>query len=125
MKKVLVTGAFGSVGKCVIKYLLSEGKYEITALDLNTKKNNKLSKKYKNRINVVLGDINDSTLIENLVKEKDAVIHLVSVMPPFSDFSKFPIGKSDFDNPNDRIVFGIDSNTIIKNIVQKSPTNVR
>lgn len=97
MKKVLVTGAFGSVGKCVIKFLLSEGKYEITALDLNTKKNNKLSKKYKNRINVVLGDINDSTLIENLVKEKDTIIHLVSVMPPFSDFSKSLVELVEYD----------------------------
>ena len=30
MKKVLVTGAGGSIGVNVIKYLLSEGKYEIT-----------------------------------------------------------------------------------------------
>ncbi len=33
MKKVLVTGAAGVVGLNVLKYLLSEGKYEITALD--------------------------------------------------------------------------------------------
>ena len=38
MKKVLVTGAAGSVGNLVIKYLLSEGKYEITAIDLKNKK---------------------------------------------------------------------------------------
>ena len=37
MKKVLVTGAAGVIGQKVIKYLLSEGKYEITALDLRTK----------------------------------------------------------------------------------------
>ena len=37
MKKVLVTGAAGSVGVHVIKYLLAEGKYEITALDLKNK----------------------------------------------------------------------------------------
>ena len=37
MKKVLVTGAAGSIGLQVIKYLLSEGKYEITALDLKSK----------------------------------------------------------------------------------------
>ncbi len=88
MKKVLVTGAFGSVGKCVLKFLLSEGKYEVTALDLNNKNNIKISKKYKNRINTVLGDINDISLIEKIVKDKDVVIHLASVMPPFSEFSK-------------------------------------
>jgi len=33
MKKVLVTGAAGSIGTIVIKYLLREDKYEVTALD--------------------------------------------------------------------------------------------
>lgn len=37
MKKVLVTGAAGIIGSVVVKYLLSEGKYEITLLDLKTK----------------------------------------------------------------------------------------
>ena len=47
MKKVLVTGAAGAIGLNVIKYLLMEGKYEITALDLNNKKTIKKLKKYK------------------------------------------------------------------------------
>ena len=34
MKKILVTGAGGTIGLQVIRFLLSEGKYEITALDL-------------------------------------------------------------------------------------------
>ena len=46
LKKVLVTGAGGSVGINVIKYLLSEGKYEITALDLRNKTSQKRLKKY-------------------------------------------------------------------------------
>ena len=41
LKKVLVTGAGGAVGIQVIKYLLSEGKYEITALDLRNKNSQK------------------------------------------------------------------------------------
>ena len=88
MKKILVTGAFGSVGKCVLKYLLSEGKYEIVALDLKSKKNLKESKKYKNRVKVVFGDINDTSLIESLIKDVNVIIHLASVIPPFSEFSK-------------------------------------
>ena len=53
MKKVLVTGAGGSVGIGVIKYLLSEGKYEITALDLRNKNSQKRLKKYRRRINLI------------------------------------------------------------------------
>ena len=45
MKKVLVTGAAGTIGNKVIKYLLSEGKYEITALDLRNKNSLKKLKK--------------------------------------------------------------------------------
>ena len=88
MKKILVTGGFGSVGLCLLKYLLSEGKYEITVLDLDNKKNNKLRKKYQNRVNIFLGDINDISLIEESIQNKDVIIHLASVMPPFSNISK-------------------------------------
>ena len=88
MKKVLVTGAAGSVGLCVIKYLLSEGKYEITALDLKNKRNIKNLKKYSKRINVIYGDITDYVLVEALVKSHDVIIHLASVLPPFSEVSK-------------------------------------
>ena len=87
MKKVLVTGAAGSVGIYVIKYLLSEGKYEITALDLRNKKVLKKLKRYRNRVNVVYGDVCDPVLMEALVKDHDIVIHLASVMPPLGDFS--------------------------------------
>ena len=88
MKKVLVTGAAGSIGINVIKYLLSEGKYEITALDLKNKKSIKNLKKYQNRINVIYGDVNDEILMYSLVKEHDYIIYLASVLPPLSDFNK-------------------------------------
>ena len=58
MKKVLVTGAAGAIGINVIKYLLSEGKYEITALDLRNRHSNSVLKKYKKRVNIILGDVN-------------------------------------------------------------------
>jgi len=88
MKKVLVTGAAGSIGSLVIKFLLSEGKYEITALDLKNKKTQKILKKYQKRVNVIYGDVNDTILIEALVKDHDYIIHLAGVMPPLGDFSK-------------------------------------
>lgn len=87
MKKVLVTGAAGNIGINVIKCLLCEGKYDITALDLKNKSNKKKLNKYKKRINIVYGDINDSKLIESLIKDKDVVIHLAGVMSPLSNFN--------------------------------------
>ena len=88
MKKVLVTGAGGSVGIGVIKYLLSEGKYEITALDLRNKNSQKRLKKYRRRINLIYGDMNDSVLMDALVRDHDYIIHLAGIMPPIADIKK-------------------------------------
>ncbi len=88
MEKVLVTGAAGVVGLKTIKYLLSEGKYEITALDLRNKDSQAKLRKYRRRVNVIYGDINDTVLMEALVKEQDYIIHLAGVMPPLADIKK-------------------------------------
>jgi len=88
MKKVLVTGAAGAIGLHLIKYLLAEGKYEITALDLKNKKVYKRLKRYRRRINIVYGDILDRSLIESLVKEHDVIIHLSTCMPPLAEYKK-------------------------------------
>ena len=85
MKKILITGAAGTIGIKTIKYLLSEGKYEITALDLRNRNNQAILRKYRRRINIIYGDINDAVLIEALVKDHDYIIHLASVMPPIAD----------------------------------------
>ena len=85
MKKVLVTGAGGSIGINVIKYLLSEGKYEITALDLRNKNSQKRLKRYRRRINLIYGDMNDAVLMDALVKDHDYIIHLAGLLPPISD----------------------------------------
>lgn len=88
MKKVLITGASGSIGLNTIKYLLAEGKYEITALDLKNRKSYKGLKKYRKRINIYYGDVLDRSLIETLVKEQDIIIHLVTCLPPLSEYKK-------------------------------------
>ncbi|MBE6139949.1 MAG: NAD(P)-dependent oxidoreductase [Firmicutes bacterium] len=88
MKKVLVTGAAGMIGLKTLKYLLSEGKYEITALDLKMKSSIQKLKKYRNRINIVLGDVTDRILVEALVKDHDIIIHLAGTLPPFADLKK-------------------------------------
>ncbi len=88
MKKVLVTGAGGAIGVHVIKYLLSEGNYEITALDLKNKRVMNNLKRYRKRINIVYGDVCDRILMEALVKGHDTIIHLASSMPPLADMKK-------------------------------------
>ena len=106
MKKVLVTGAAGTIGTKVLKYLLSEGKYEITAIDLKNSGNRKKLKRYRKRVNLVYGDITDPTLMENIIKEMNYVIHLAGV--------SLPIG-----NLNQRLTYEVDykgTESIVRNI---------
>ncbi len=85
MKKVLVTGAGGTVGLQVIRFLLSEGKYEVTALELKNKHVYKRLKPFRKRINIVFGDVNDDTIVDALVKDHDIVIHLAGVLPSLAN----------------------------------------
>lgn len=85
MKRILITGAAGNIGTCLIKYLLAEGKYEITALDLKNEKAFKRLRKYRKRVNVVYGDLLDIKLMESLIKNTDVVIHLATCLPPLAE----------------------------------------
>ena len=85
MKKILVTGAAGTIGIPVISHLLASGDYEITAVDLKSKRSVKRLKRYQNKINVVYGDIHDNRLMKSLVRDHDYIIHLAGVVPPFAD----------------------------------------
>lgn len=87
MKKVLVTGVCGNIGLWVLKYLLSEGKYEITVIDLKSKENYQKLKKYQRRVNVIYGDISNQVLMDALIKEQDVVINLAGIMPPLCNLN--------------------------------------
>lgn len=84
MKKVLITGAGGTIGKELISYLLCEGKYNLTLLDLKTSKHKINFKKYKKRLNIIYSDLCNNDLKE-LVKGYDYIIHLAGILPPMSE----------------------------------------
>ena len=88
MKRVLVTGAAGTIGIRTIKYLLSEGKYEVTALDLKNRKHYKKLKKYRKRIDIVYADANNREVIDSLVKESDVIIHLAGTLPCYANITE-------------------------------------
>lgn len=88
MKKVLIFGAAGNVGLELIKYLLSEGKYEITAVDLRNSRTHSNLKKYRRRINIIYGDMNDHILVDSLVSSHEVIYLLASVIPPLGDLKK-------------------------------------
>ena len=88
MKKVLVTGAAGAIGVNVLKYLLSEGKYEVTAVDLPNNNSYNNLKKYRRRLNVIYADLTDPVITDGLVKEQDYIIDLASINPVTGNVKK-------------------------------------
>ncbi len=97
MKKILVTGAAGTIGLQVIRFLLSEGKYEVTALELRSVNSYKRLKAFRKRINIVYGDVNDNAIVDALVKDHDVVIHLAGVLPPLANVNEDICNEVDFN----------------------------
>ena len=86
MKRILLTGASGTVGKEVLKQLCNPDiKADITVFDLKTRSSVSLFEKYKKRIEVVYGDISVKDDILKACADNDAVIHLAAIIPPLAD----------------------------------------
>lgn len=86
MKKVLLTGATGTVGKEVLRQLCELAEpIEITVFDIETKGSKSLLKKFGKRIKIIYGDISDKKQICPACINKDVVIHLAAIIPPLAD----------------------------------------
>jgi UDP-glucose 4-epimerase len=82
--KILITGAFGNVGKAVIEESCKRG-HKIIVFEIDNKKTRKDARKYRNKIEKVLfGDIRNLEDVRKAVQQCDAVIHLAAIIPPIS-----------------------------------------
>ncbi|GAB3896382.1 hypothetical protein GCM10029964_077640 [Kibdelosporangium lantanae] len=70
--KVLVTGAFGNVGRSAVQALVDQG-HEVRRLDLPAK--------HKHGTGVVWGDVRDADTVDTAVQGQDVVVHLAFVLP--------------------------------------------
>ena len=76
MKKIFITGGAGYVGSVLTPYLLSKG-FKVTVLDLMIYGSSVLSK--NKNLRIVKGDIRDENLINKVLPNHDAVIHLACI----------------------------------------------
>lgn len=77
--RILVTGAFGNIGKYLINELVRQ-KYIVKCFVLPNKKNKKIAQKNKN-VEIFYGDIRKIDNIKKAISGCNAVIHLAFISP--------------------------------------------
>ncbi len=82
--RILITGAFGNIGKSVVEESHKRG-HEIVVFDVESKKTRRDARKYREKIQrVVFGDVRHFEDVREAVRGCDAVIHLAAIIPPAS-----------------------------------------
>lgn len=85
---ILITGAYGNIGRAVIEEAISRG-HGITVFEKKNRRTTKLARKYSKKVKkTIFGDITDYDDIRGAVEGMDAVIHLAAVIPPSSNNRK-------------------------------------
>lgn len=85
--KVLLTGAFGNVGKSTLTALIAVG-YNVRVFDIDTSYNRKYARTYKDhpKVEIVWGDLcNFSDVLNAFDESIGIVIHLAAIIPPLAD----------------------------------------
>lgn len=78
MKNIIITGGAGFIGSNFVHYVVNNyPEVNVTVLDKLTYAGNKKNLKGlpKNKVKFVVGDVTDSQLVDQLVKNTDAVVH--------------------------------------------------
>jgi UDP-glucose 4-epimerase len=82
--KVLVTGAFGTLGGSAVDAIAGRG-HAVKTLDLPTRAARKTAARLGGKIEAVWGDVRNKGDVERAVRGADAVVHLAFVLPPRSE----------------------------------------
>lgn len=84
--KVLITGAFGSIGESTLKAVLMK-EYEVRVFDIKNPKNEQKQQKMIKigNFETIWGDITVPDDIEKAVSGQDVIIHLAAIIPPSSE----------------------------------------
>ncbi|WP_310994034.1 NAD-dependent epimerase/dehydratase family protein [Aequorivita marina] len=84
-KSVLLTGASGTVGFQVLKQLIATPNLDVTVFDKETKVSSKKLNAYKDKVNLIYGDITLPNDLKKIAHPQDYVIHLAAIIPPTAD----------------------------------------
>lgn len=90
-KIVALTGSTGNMGVETLRQLMEIEEIEVIKVlirEESRKKAKKLKNKYRDRIEIIIGNIQNKSDCKKLIKNTDYVFNLAAVIPPKSD--KFP-----------------------------------
>ncbi len=86
-KRILLTGASGTVGFETLKHLVKNPTYEITVFDVKTLTSVKKLTPFRSQVEIVYGDIGNAAAVEKVCHNKDVAIHLAAIIPPLADIN--------------------------------------
>jgi len=83
---VLITGAFGNIGKSTL-LALSKKEHNVTCFDIYSAKNKKIRNKIKKKFHIYTfwGDIQQRESVKEAVTNQDCIIHLAGITPPLTE----------------------------------------
>lgn len=86
MKRILVTGASGRIGRALVPRLLEKG-YRVRA----TVNQKPLPEAWRTEVESVEGSLTDDAVLSHAVADAESICHLAGLMPPVSDNDIFRI----------------------------------
>jgi FlaA1/EpsC-like NDP-sugar epimerase len=91
-KKILLTGAAGTVGREIVKQLVSYEPAELRLMDNNETEMFFLMEKYSKNVFCFLGDVRDRDKLEKLSKDVDIIIHSAAFKHVYlSEYNPFDV----------------------------------
>ena len=82
-QRVLLTGAFGNIGEATLRALVQRG-YAVRCFDIPTRRNQRMARRWRHRIEIVWGDLRHQEDVQTAVQGMGVVIHLAFVIPKLS-----------------------------------------
>jgi len=82
---ILLTGASGTIGFEVLSMIVDRRDYKLTVFDKETRLSKKIFAPYKDRINIIYGDLSNEDDVARIGGDIDVAIHLAAIIPPLSD----------------------------------------
>lgn len=83
-KDVLLTGAFGGIGRRILDDLLKAG-HEVRCMDLRNPRTETLARRLPSGAGVAWADIRDEAAVRSAVADVDAVVHMAALIPPLAN----------------------------------------